>query len=263
MTKTCFVHLATTGTRWDEDEIVEVALLAEDGAPLLDTLVRPRHHTEWPDATRINGITPEMVSDAPHFSDVLIPFIRGIEGAHVVAFTAEFVRGFLGPLVLMHADQVECLALRWREFVMKHADGYFRASRLAQAAEVVRFAPSITGRARVSAEAARAIWLALQDEPRAADLVRQAAKRRREEIEREHAEEKRLREAKLARIDALSSELREHALSWGETVPRVRELVDELHADGQRFSLWHLLQRPRPAPRDEDGHEDDEDDVPF
>ena len=61
----------TTGLGTD-DEIISVGVCDENGSPLLDTYIRPLKHDGWPEAERINHITPEMVSIAPTLTDTLV-----------------------------------------------------------------------------------------------------------------------------------------------------------------------------------------------
>ncbi len=74
----------TTGLG-QEAEIVQIAVIDTAGNVLLDTLVKPQ--TEIPaEASRIHGITDEMVADAPAFDAVQL----GIEGKTVVTYNANF-----------------------------------------------------------------------------------------------------------------------------------------------------------------------------
>lgn len=50
-------------------EVVEIAIVSAQGKYLFDSLVKPRGRIEA-DATRIHGITQEMVRDAPPWQDV-------------------------------------------------------------------------------------------------------------------------------------------------------------------------------------------------
>lgn len=60
----------TTGLRAGHDEMLQFSCCNGYGEKLLNTYLRPMHHTKWPDAEEINGITPAMVSDAPTVKDV-------------------------------------------------------------------------------------------------------------------------------------------------------------------------------------------------
>lgn len=49
------------------NDLLEVAVVDESGAVLLDTLVRPRRRQAWPEAQAVHGIRPEDVASAPNW----------------------------------------------------------------------------------------------------------------------------------------------------------------------------------------------------
>ena len=57
---------------------------------------KPYFEKEWPDAEDVNGISPDMVQDAPYPHE-LIPTVKGIFDAAgtIVAYNNEFDLGFL------------------------------------------------------------------------------------------------------------------------------------------------------------------------
>lgn len=59
----------TTGLRPEIDELLQVSIIDTHGAVLLDEYVKPDRATEWTEAMRINGITPEMVANARSIRD--------------------------------------------------------------------------------------------------------------------------------------------------------------------------------------------------
>lgn len=70
--------LDTESTGLDEDdEVLEIAIIDETGATLLHSYVRPERHIAWPDAERVNHISPDMVKDAPTAAE-LAPRVREI-----------------------------------------------------------------------------------------------------------------------------------------------------------------------------------------
>ena len=52
-----------------EDEILEAAIVTTDGDILFESRFKPACVTEWPKAHNVNGISPEMVADAPGIID--------------------------------------------------------------------------------------------------------------------------------------------------------------------------------------------------
>ena len=72
------------------DEIVQIAVTASDGTTLLNTLVRPLRKKKIPaDATAQHGITMDMLSDAPSYSDLVPELSKVLKGKKVVAFDAD------------------------------------------------------------------------------------------------------------------------------------------------------------------------------
>ena len=65
----------TTGVDTSVDEILSIGICDGFGNVLLESYVRPRFHSEWPDAQRVNGISPAMVQSAPTL-DEIAPEIR-------------------------------------------------------------------------------------------------------------------------------------------------------------------------------------------
>ena len=61
--------LETTGVGVNTAEILQIAITDGSGSMLFSSYVRPQSR-QWKMAERINGITPEMVKDAPRFSEI-------------------------------------------------------------------------------------------------------------------------------------------------------------------------------------------------
>ena len=78
------------------DEILQLSIIDGDGNTLLNSYVKPGLHDRWPKATQVNGITSEMVKDAPQAKD-LIPIVKGIfDSADIlIAYNIDFDLGFL------------------------------------------------------------------------------------------------------------------------------------------------------------------------
>jgi DNA polymerase-3 subunit epsilon len=92
--------LETTGlSPWAGDEIIEIGAMKVfgdqvDEVNFFHSMVNPRRLIS-PDATRINGISNEMVADAPTFDLVFPKFLDFVGGAYLVAQNAKFDMSFL------------------------------------------------------------------------------------------------------------------------------------------------------------------------
>ena len=176
-----YLDTETTGLRRGVDEVLEIAICADDGSPLLDTLVRPVRQTSWDEAQDIHGITPAMVQSAPTLEE-LAPCIRAaVQGAVVVIYNAAFDQGML-PGLLDGAAHIECCM----EAYAKHNGewssyfGNWRWVPLSSAAEQVchEWGANAAHRAAADALACRSVWRYLQD-PEERVRVEQIWKRRR------------------------------------------------------------------------------------
>jgi len=110
----------TTGLG-SEAETVQIAVIAPDGAVLLNALVKPTRPIP-PDATQIHGITDAMVTAALPFRD-LHPALRALlQGRTVVIYNADYDTRILRQTAeLAGLDwrpiTVECAMLRYAAFV--------------------------------------------------------------------------------------------------------------------------------------------------
>jgi len=91
------VDVETTGLRPKTDRIVEIAVADVQGGAvkglLIDTLVDPQRDIG---ATRVHGITAEMVIGAPCFADVAPAVSAALDGAAVVGHNLSFDLRFIG-----------------------------------------------------------------------------------------------------------------------------------------------------------------------
>jgi DNA polymerase-3 subunit epsilon len=79
-----FLHSKTTGAS-DLSEVVEIAILDSSGAPLVDELVKPKHHIR-PNATQEHGVTDEMVDSAPRWAEILPKIEEVLVGKKVCVY---------------------------------------------------------------------------------------------------------------------------------------------------------------------------------
>lgn len=91
------IDTETTGLHPIEDELLQVSIIdATDGSTLFDSYLKPQFHDSWVGAEQINGITPQMVENAPDLISVL-PKLNYIMRAaqEVVAYNGDFDVSFL------------------------------------------------------------------------------------------------------------------------------------------------------------------------
>lgn len=161
------VYLDTETTGLDGTaEICDLAVVDHDGTVLLDTLVRPTRPIPL-GASRVHGITDEMVAAAPTFAEVLPRLVEVLAGRTLVIYNAAYdlrmmvqaerasgaeVRGYI-PAEAVHCA-MELYAEWWGEWNDYH--GSFRWQKLGTAARQQRIElPADLHRARADAELTR------------------------------------------------------------------------------------------------------------
>lgn len=93
-----YLDTETTGLG-GRDEIVQIAVVDDDGTVLIDQLVKP-HQPISPEVTAIHGITDEMVADAPTFDQVWDRVLALTAGRQVVIYNADFDVRLIGQSIV-------------------------------------------------------------------------------------------------------------------------------------------------------------------
>ncbi|HLB49726.1 MAG TPA: 3'-5' exonuclease, partial [Anaerolineales bacterium] len=88
------VYLDTETTGIENAQVCDIAILAADGAPIVDTLVRPTISIPR-SATAIHGITDEMVAGAPSFANIWPAIHAALSNRWVVVYKADYDRARL------------------------------------------------------------------------------------------------------------------------------------------------------------------------
>ena len=169
--KPVYLDTETTGLETG-DQVVDICILDHDGTVLVDSLVNPGRAIPLT-ATRIHGITDEMVADAPTWAELWPEIGAALAGRRVGVYNAEF------DLKLMKQSHRK-YKLRWpladADFfcVMKlyaqfygEWNSYYGAYRwhtLEQAGRQCRIALPNAHRARADALLARAVLLYMAEQ---------------------------------------------------------------------------------------------------
>lgn len=113
-----YLDTETTGLfPQDGAELLEIAIVREDGKVLLDTFVHPMIATSWPEAMAVNHITPDMVKDAPTFEEVAALIKKAVRGRDVLIWNAPFDVAFLPGL--LNESNVICAMREYGEYIEK------------------------------------------------------------------------------------------------------------------------------------------------
>jgi DNA polymerase-3 subunit epsilon len=91
------VDVETTGGRGEHHRVTEIGAVRVRNGRVLEkfsTLLNPQRSIP-PNISRLTGITPEMVMDAPYFVDIAEELERFLDGAIFVAHNVEFDYGFI------------------------------------------------------------------------------------------------------------------------------------------------------------------------
>lgn len=97
--RTVAMSVDTTGFEPGDDEVLQIALYGDDGRVVYARRFGTERKVAWPDAQRVNGISPDSVEGLPTFSDcvtgdeALASVLSGTDV--IVAHNVPFVLGFL------------------------------------------------------------------------------------------------------------------------------------------------------------------------
>lgn len=141
----CILDSETTGLGiWSE--VVQLAIIDPRGETLLDTLVKPTREIE-PGATRIHGITNELVATERGFADIYPLLCAAVQGRTVVVYNADFDLNMLyqsmhlgmgldrpreAQPLLFGAESWQCAMLQYAAYVGDWSDyhGNYRYQKL-------------------------------------------------------------------------------------------------------------------------------------
>ncbi|MFT6842580.1 MAG: DNA polymerase-3 subunit epsilon [Psychroserpens sp.] len=109
-----YLDTETTGLFPGEDEIVEIAIIDNNGNDLINTLVKPVRNKSWTYAQGIHGITPLMVANAPTLDSLKDKIISVLKDKTCVIYNANFDVGFLSDC-FNDSTEIACCMLDYAE----------------------------------------------------------------------------------------------------------------------------------------------------
>ena len=150
---TVYLDTETTGVT-DDDEIVEITIIDDNGKPLINTLVKPIYHSSWPGAERVHGISPIEVRHAPTQSQISDDIRKVVKDAQVVIYNAPFDSKFLPELE--DAAEIKCAMRAFAEW------NNSRWIKLTNATKIIGYEWEGAHRALADTLALRAVWKAIK-----------------------------------------------------------------------------------------------------
>lgn len=110
-----FLILDTKTTGLKRGEIVQIAIINSAGEVLLDTLIQPKFNIPA-EATAIQGVSNDMVEEAPTWVDMASKIKSILEGKLLVVYNATYNRG------MMHqtAERWDLPKVEWKEISAWH-----------------------------------------------------------------------------------------------------------------------------------------------
>lgn len=135
------IDIETTGLDKDTDEILQVSICDLEGHTILNMYIRPTRHKEWPEAMKINKITPESLVGMPTWEDSKEHIQRIINLAEeVVTYNGNFFdipflekKGIKFDHIKAKHDAMIMFAIYRGELDEEH--GRYKRFKLTQAAE--------------------------------------------------------------------------------------------------------------------------------
>lgn len=102
---TVFLDTETTGLD-DRAELVEIAVVDEDGCVLFESYCRPTVPVD-PGAQAVHGIGDDVLADAPQWPEISAQVHEALEGNTVVIFNAAFDTRILAQTAAAHGDPAD------------------------------------------------------------------------------------------------------------------------------------------------------------
>ncbi|WP_044205775.1 3'-5' exonuclease [Flammeovirga sp. OC4] len=96
----------TTGLDAGVDEALQISIINDKKEVLLSTYIKPKYRKTWPEAMAVNGISPQMVEDAPVYDFAMQDMINDlVEDQNVIIYNAPFDMNYVD---LRNAKGIYC-----------------------------------------------------------------------------------------------------------------------------------------------------------
>lgn len=106
--KTIIIDTETTGLDCNNDELLQVSIIADDEEVLYDSYFKPERVTSWDEAQAVNHISPEFVERFPNISDEIEEINKILLGADcVIGYNTFFDVDFLRAAGATFRDDIE------------------------------------------------------------------------------------------------------------------------------------------------------------
>jgi DNA polymerase III epsilon subunit-like protein/transposase-like protein len=104
--ETVYLDTETTGVSLN-DQIVEIAIVDDEGKLLINSLVRPTCPVHK-DTKELHGLSDRKVSNAPLLRELEDRIVKAVQGKHVVIYNMQFDLRFLTPKIRNAIEAASC-----------------------------------------------------------------------------------------------------------------------------------------------------------
>lgn len=163
MSEFIYLDTETTGL-YNDDEIVELAIIDDNNNVLINTLIKPAQKKSWSQAQRIHGISPQMVADAPNLLDISDHIKEVVKDKNLIIYNKDFDVSFFTD-ELDTAASIQCCMIAFSDHQKIWSDYHqsYKWFKLVEAASICdHIWSSEAHRALADTQATKAVWNYLQ-----------------------------------------------------------------------------------------------------
>ena len=137
------IDTETTGLNPKKDELLQVSIIDIDGNVLFNSYFKPKA-TSWTSAERVNGISPEMVENAPKISEKIKEINEIVYNSEtIIGYNTDFDLSFLyyNGLILSENTKFIDVMTRFAEIYGEWSDyfGDYKWQKLITAADYYNY----------------------------------------------------------------------------------------------------------------------------